>query len=294
MHVRRYYACLRFLYQDLKVIFLDEVSMCGSDMLARINFRMQEIMGNTNFMGGVSMVTTGDFGQLPPVGQSMIWDISRLDNRIEICPNHWDDHFVIYYLEEKMRSQDDEFSEICDLVRKGICDDKVIEYMKKHVRDCPNVDDNNKFAEGKLSIIVTTNDAREKINQEKLDKLLPLKKTFYVSALDQSTNTPNAPPLSEKLSLTATGQLQKKIVFKEGAPVMITSNHSKKKYKNNGIVNGARGKIDCIQPSKKDPNVAEIIWVRFADDKVGQLLRKDSLSLLKDFKPNDPLSVPIS
>ena len=118
--------------------------------------------------------------------------------------------------------------------------------MKKHVRDCPNEDDNNIFAEGKLSIIVTTNDAREKINQEKLDKLLPLKKTFYVSALDQSTNTPNAPPLSEKLSLTATGQLQKKIVFKEGAPVMITSNHSKKKYKNNGIVNGAHGKIDCI------------------------------------------------
>ena len=81
-------SSLRFLYQDLKVIFLDEVSMCGSDMLARINFRMQEIMGNTKFMGGVSMVTTGDFGQLPPVGQSMIWDISRLDNRIEICPNH--------------------------------------------------------------------------------------------------------------------------------------------------------------------------------------------------------------
>ena len=43
---------LRFLYEDVKVIFLDEVSMCGSDMLARINFRMQEIMGNTKFMGG--------------------------------------------------------------------------------------------------------------------------------------------------------------------------------------------------------------------------------------------------
>ena len=56
--------------------------MCGSDMLARINFRMQEIMGNTKFMGGVSMVTTGDFGQLPPVAQHMIWDISRLDSRI--------------------------------------------------------------------------------------------------------------------------------------------------------------------------------------------------------------------
>ena len=51
---------LRFLYEDLKVIFLDEVSMCGSDMLARINFRMQEILGNSKFMGGISMITTGD------------------------------------------------------------------------------------------------------------------------------------------------------------------------------------------------------------------------------------------
>ena len=65
---------LRFLYEDLKVIFLDEVSMVGSDMLARMNFRMQEIMGNQRFMGGVSMVETGDFGQLPPVRQKKIWE----------------------------------------------------------------------------------------------------------------------------------------------------------------------------------------------------------------------------
>eukprot|EP00092_Neocalanus_flemingeri_P022722 GFUD01024642.1.p1 GENE.GFUD01024642.1~~GFUD01024642.1.p1 ORF type:complete len:2733 (+),score=580.47 GFUD01024642.1:994-8199(+) len=285
---------LRFLYEDLKVIFLDEVSMCGSDMLTRINFRLQEIMGNTKFMGGVSMVTTGDFGQLPPVGQSMIWDISRLDNRIDICPNHWDENFVIYYLDTKMRSQDNEFSTICDLVRKGVCDEQVQKYMESHIRTCPNENDNQKYAEGKLSIIVTTNDAREKINLEKLEKLLPTKKTFFASAKDQATNLANAPPLSEKLALTATGQLQTTIVFKEGAPVMITSNHPKQKYKNNGIVNGARGYIDSIQPSKKNPDVAEVIWVRFTDDKIGQLLRKDSMSLLKHHKPNDPLAVPIT
>ena len=124
-----------------------------------------------------------------------------------------------------------------------------------------------------MSIIVTTNEAREKINRDKLEKLLPKKKTFYVSALDQSTNVANAPPLSDSLAHTVTGQLQKNIVFKEGAPVMITSNHSKQKYKNNGIVNGARSYIDSIQPSKKNSEVAEVIWVRFTDDKIGQLLR---------------------
>ena len=208
-------------------------------MLARINFRMQEIMGNNKFMGGISMVTTGDFGQLPPVGQNIIWDISRLDNRIDICPNHWDDHFRIYYLDEKMRSQDMEFSTICDKVRKGVCDEEVETYMQKHIRSCPVENDNMRYAKGKLSIVVTTNEAREKINLDLLEKLLPDKKAYTLSARDQSTNIANPPPLSNKLPLTATGQLQTQIIFKENAPVMITSNHSNQKYKNNGIVNGA-------------------------------------------------------
>ena len=37
-----------------------------------------------------------------------------------------------------------------------------------------------------------------------------------------------------------------------------------------------------------------MVWIRFHDDKIGQLLRIDSVSLLKNFKPNDSLSVPIT
>ena len=284
---------LRFLYADLKCIFLDEVSMCGSDMLAKMNFRIQDIMGNSNFMGGVSVVCTGDFGQLPPVGQKMIWETSYLDSRVEICPNHWDENFKIYYLTEKMRSQDDEFSNICDKVRKGICDNEVSNYLTQHIGECPSENINSKYADGNFCIIVTTNAAREEINNSKLEKLLPNKKAYFANAVDKSTTLPNAPEVSDKLPLTRTGQLQKKLVFKEGAPVMITSNHPKAKYKNNGIVNGSRGFVDSIQPNKEDPDVAEVIWVRFNDDKVGQLLRYDSRALLNQHKPNDKLAVPI-
>ena len=210
-----------------------------------------------------------------------------------MCPNHRDENFDIYYLDEKMRSQDEEFSKICDLVRLGNCDNIVIDYMKQHIKDCPNENNNEKYAEGKLSIIVTTNAERERINTEKLDKLLPGEQTFKVYSHDEATNIRNAPPLSNELPLTKTGQLQREIVFKKGAPVMITSNHSEQKYKNNGIVNGARGFIDSIQSSKDDPEVAEIIWVKFNDPKIGQLLRNDSISLLDDHTPNDPLAVPI-
>ena len=54
-----------------------------------------------------------------------------------------------------------------------------------------------------------------------------------------------------------------------------------------------RGYIDSIQPSQDNPDVAEVIWVRFNDDKVGQLLRHDNKDLLRRHKPNDPLAVPI-
>ena len=90
-------SSLRFLYEDLQVIFIDEVSMLGSDMLAKINFRLQDIMGNTEFMGGISIVCTGDFGQLPPVLQRMVWETSFLDSRLEISPKHWDEHFKIFF-----------------------------------------------------------------------------------------------------------------------------------------------------------------------------------------------------
>ena len=286
-------SSLRFIYEDLRVIFIDEVSMLGTNMLSKINFRMQDIMGNTKFMGGISIVCTGDFGQLPPVLQKFVWETSSLDNRLGISPNHWDDHFKIYYLTQKMRSQDNEYSDISDEVRKGNCDDNVTEYLRNHVGSCPSENDNEKYASGKFCIIVIGNNKREAINYEKLEKLIPHKKSFYSDAKDKCTNNPNAPKVSEKLPITRTGQLPTKIRFKEGAPVMITSNHIISKYKNNGIVNGARGYIDSIQPSSSDPDVAEVVWVRFNDDKIGQLLRIDSVALLKNHKPNDPLSVPI-
>ena len=59
------------------------------------------------------------------------------------------------------------------------------------------------------------------------------------------------------------------------------------------MVNGARGFVDSIQANKEDPDVAEVIWVRFNDDEIGQLLRIDSKGLLNQHKPNDPLAVPI-
>ena len=207
---------LQFLYEDLAVLFLDEVSMVGPNKLKDMDFRMQDIMMNKKFMGGVSMVICGDFGQLPPVRQPIIWGHCNLDGRPEMATNDWDEHVKIFNLTEKMRSQDSEYSKICDQVRLGICDAQIIKYMKEHVSTSPNVNNNEMYARGKLSIIVTSNAAKNRINLEKLNSLLHHKKSFVVSSVDQATNVKNPPPLDQRLPMTKTGQLESEIVFKEG------------------------------------------------------------------------------
>ena len=209
---------LQFLYEHLKVIFLDEVSMVGSNQFKKMDFRMQDIMMNTKFMGGVSMIICGDFGQLPPVRQQMIWGRCNLDGRPEMASNEWDDHVKIYKLKEKMRSKDPEYSKVCDQVRVGLCDAQIIKYMKRHITKNPNLDNNEMYAKGKLSIIVTTNAERERINTDRLNTLLPddKYKSYTVSSVDQATNVRNPPPVDQRLPMSKTGQLETQIIFKEG------------------------------------------------------------------------------
>ena len=282
----------RFTYEDLKVIFIDEISMVDSNKLNIINLRLQEIRGNNLFMGGVSIICFGDFGQLPPVGNpEMIWGKCTTDSRSKAAPNLWDDNFKIFYLKMKMRSKDDKYSEICDQVRKGELTPEVIEYLKDRERPCPSEDNLQQYQEGKISIIVTTNADRKKINSEKLDSLIPDQPAVNVVSVDKATNVLNPPPIPLGQPLTRTGQLESEFTFKKGAPVMITANSQEPRHKMNGIVNGVRGFIDSFQ--YEEDGSLMVIWVRFNDDKTGQLLRIENNHLLQTHKPDDNLAVPI-
>ena len=47
---------LTFLYESVAVVFCDEISMVGSSKFTRMNFQLQYIKGNANFMVGLSFV----------------------------------------------------------------------------------------------------------------------------------------------------------------------------------------------------------------------------------------------
>ena len=152
---------------------------------------------------------------------------------------------------------------------------------------------NESFKYGKLSIIVPTNKKREKINQEKLSKLLPDEKLFYASATDRATNFKKVSDSQKQQSNKDESQLSASLLLKKQAPIVITSNHSEAKYRDDGINNGARGYIDSIQPNKENPDIPEVVWIVFNDESIGERLRQDRKYLLNDHKPFNKSAVPI-
>ena len=283
-----------FLYEDVSVLFCDEISMVGSSKFTRMNFQLQDITGSNDFMGGLSFVAVGDFRQLPPVRDQFIYEKNHLDGRPTISPSHWDDNFKIYYLSDKMRNQKDPvFASLCDRVGNGTYTNNDLLYLQGCVKETESESENENFKTGKVSLIVLTNNVRQEINEHKLNTLLTGRKSFTSIAIDRCTNLENPPEIPHKLSITQTGGLETRIVLKRDAPIVITSNHPKAKYKEDGIVNGAKGYVDSIQVSKTDSETIDAVWVVFKDKKVGKLLRYDYKNLSKIHKSFDENAVPI-
>ena len=285
---------LAFLLEKLKLLVIDEISMVGSCKFTRMDFTLQDIYGNSEFLGGLAMLVGGDFHQLPPVRDLYIYLKNNLDGRPSICKSPWNEHFRIYYLTDKMRNQKDpEFAALCDRVGSGKYTSEDLEYLRLCVRETDSENSNRNFKDGKISIIVLTNKVRQKYNNMKLDTLLKENQTYICDAIDRCTNLENPPTLPTDLPLTKTGQLETNLMLKEDAPIVITSNHLKAKYKEDGIVNGAKGYVDSVQVSKKNPDFVEVVWVVFNDKNIGGLLRFDLRDLKKLHRPYDDKAVPI-
>ena len=204
-----------------------------------------------------------------------------------------------------MRCPDDiPFAQLCDRVGINQITSEDVKYFESRIvtEEIPEELDNKNFITGKVSIIVTTNEDREAINLSKLRSLLPAAKEYTCLSSDKVTNRKAHTPAPESVSISKVHGMMKNLIIREGAPVMITTNHSVSRYKQDGLTNGAFGHIDFIQVSDKDPEVVDIIWVVFKDARVGKrhykaetrhlrkkdlahLIHEDALPILPSKKP---------
>ena len=65
------------------------------------------------------------------------------------------------------------------------------------------------------------------------------------------------------------------------------------KYKEDGIVNGARGYVDSFQFDDDNDGSLKVIWIVFRDKTVGIRMRKEKFNLKGNHRTNNPDAVPI-
>ncbi len=72
-------ASIRILFKfeqsdQIKMLFIDEISLVTPILLSMIDKRLKEIFNNNNVFGGISMILLGDFQQLDPVAGKSLSD----------------------------------------------------------------------------------------------------------------------------------------------------------------------------------------------------------------------------
>ena len=114
-------ARLQQKYINVKVLFLEEISMIGRANLKKVNQRLQQIFGTPTVFGNLHVIAIGDFYQMAPVRDSYVFsDHYTTDTTELLAPNLWTSNFHIYSLSEIMRQRDQQhFCEILNRLRVG-------------------------------------------------------------------------------------------------------------------------------------------------------------------------------
>ena len=145
---------IRTQLQKPKVMFIHEISMVGSGMFNFFNLRLQQIMGNKEPFGGISLITVGDLFQLKPVFDLWIFENSQIGYDA-LVRNLWAEYFTLFELTEIMRQKDDkEFAELLNCLREGKHFKDDIALLKQRFLNVRPKEDNYPF---NITDLFTTN-----------------------------------------------------------------------------------------------------------------------------------------
>jgi len=124
------------LYKSTKVLIIDEISMLDAEYLDLINTTCQALRQSLLPFGGIQIVLSGDFFQLPPVSTEM--------RRAEYAfkAKSWQRcSFKICYLDKQPRYIDDKFVNVLNDIRHSEVNERTIAILKSRINQpvCGNV-----------------------------------------------------------------------------------------------------------------------------------------------------------
>lgn len=202
--------------EKTNILIIDEISMLNDFRLDMIDEVCKKVRNNEKPFGGLQVVFSGDFFQLPPINRE------RSDKPgFAIYSYAWQElNPVICYLTEQFRQDDKNLYRVLNSIREGYNDEEILEKLLARLDTEPHIS---------VTELHTTNVDVDMINNKMLDKI--------DSEEIQYSWTTNGPKnYLENLSKSILAP--EKLRLKQGALVMAVKNSSDKKF-----VNGSLGVV---------------------------------------------------
>lgn len=195
-----------------EVLLIDEISMLSAKNFNQLAEICQHIKDNGKLFGGIQLIVSGDFYQLPPVPNSLYND----DGEMCFNSNAFKEivkHKII--LKKFVRQSDERLIQAIKKVSSGTLDDELLNYMKELERPLSQSDGTKLFANNFL----VDNYNRKKVMEWEGDM-------YEYKAKDSGERK-----YMQKLAAPST------IWLKRGVPVILLRNLS------NDLVNGLQGTV---------------------------------------------------
>ncbi len=220
---------LKTRFSKLKLLIIDEVSMVSPELFSAMDLVLRGFKGVDAPFGGVQVVISGDFFQLPPVSkqpkekrfawQSPSWKALEL----QTC-----------YLEEKFRQDDNRLIDVLDDIRSGNISDKTNKALEARM-DVSLSDD------AKITQLYTHNADVDRINLAELNKLEGEEKLYVYESKGSAKNIDK---------IFKSSLVLEELRLKKGALVIFIKNSPDGEY-----VNGTTGVVQSFSPINKMPIV---------------------------------------
>lgn len=235
---------------DSRVLIIDEISMLSGEFFGMCDLVLRHIRRNSQPFGGMQVVCSGDFFQLPPVAkeggvyryafESEAW--TRLNP-------------IVCYLTEQHRHEGSEFLEILSAIRNRNVTAEIQSLLSVRSNTNPKNTEN-------ITRLFTHNRDVDVMNEEHLAKLKGKEKTFFMQSAGKSQHV--EPLMRGCLA-------PESLALKEGAEVMFVKNEHGGQY-----VNGTQGKVIGFKPkgpvvktrAGKTIHAEPASWKREEDGKV--------------------------
>ena len=204
-------------FEKARVLIIDEISMLHGNQLDMLEQVCRRFKRSDKPFGGLQVILSGDFFQLPPIDKSGI----ESKNNMVFGSAAWQIlNPAICYLEEQHRQEDNTLTDILNMIRNNSLEEKHYEYLEKRIGAKL---ENNK----KATKLYTHNINVDSMNNAELSLIKNNEKTFLMT----STGPEHIVEILKKSCLA-----HEELKLKIGAEVMCVKNNFEENY-----ANGSRG-----------------------------------------------------